>query len=466
MVYRPPNSSVSSFIDEFVIFLETVDMVSAMIIICGDFNLWFDDLDARYVRTFIDTMATFNLENGVDRPTSIGGHTIDLVFTDRTRNVVHNLHVDEACTVSPTHKLITFQLTLETSRRRQSKIIKYRSKKTIDPDILIRNISSSMCSKYMDTCIHLASSQEECHECLYGLYNATARVEYEKIFPLAMKEIVAKDESPWFNGEILRAKKEKKKKEIIWRARRTAEARADYNRARNYEKMLIIRRKREYYREKTSLAGTNIKKLYRVLDNLTGNKRKNSLPEGYTDRELADEFLNFFDGNINKIVSAFNITDLERQTMNVQVPNMRLSAFCTVDASAVGNFIKRAKFNYCANDPIPMNLIIDSRCFVEMVDITTKMVNRSITDGLFPNCEKHAIVKPVIKGKLDPQSLSSFRPVSNLIFQSKILECVILSQLSEHLYSAERFLTVNLLTDVCTLLRLLCVRWSVRCADS
>lgn len=177
VVYRPPSSSVSLFIEEFVLFLETIDMVSAMIIICGDFNLWFDDLDARYVRPFIDTMATFNLENCVDRPTSIRGHTIDLVFTDRTRNLVPNIHVDEACTVSPTHKLITFQLPMETSRRRQRKIIKYRSKKTLDPDILIRNISRSLCSKYNDTCIRLSSSQEECHECLYGLYNATVRVE-------------------------------------------------------------------------------------------------------------------------------------------------------------------------------------------------------------------------------------------------------------------------------------------------
>lgn len=49
VVCKPPSSSVVSFIDEFVLFLDTIDMVSEMVIVCGDFNLWFDDLDTQYV---------------------------------------------------------------------------------------------------------------------------------------------------------------------------------------------------------------------------------------------------------------------------------------------------------------------------------------------------------------------------------------------------------------------------------
>lgn len=38
-VYRPPNTNSGAFIREFGLFLETIDMVSANIIILGDFNL-------------------------------------------------------------------------------------------------------------------------------------------------------------------------------------------------------------------------------------------------------------------------------------------------------------------------------------------------------------------------------------------------------------------------------------------
>ena len=42
VVYRAPNLSIPIFIDEFRLYLETIDMVSANTFVCGDFNLWID----------------------------------------------------------------------------------------------------------------------------------------------------------------------------------------------------------------------------------------------------------------------------------------------------------------------------------------------------------------------------------------------------------------------------------------
>ena len=39
-------------------------------------------------------------------------------------------------------------------------------------------------------------------------------------------------------------------------------------------------------------AGNDMNKLYVILDNLTGYKRKNKLPEGFNNKELAEKFLN------------------------------------------------------------------------------------------------------------------------------------------------------------------------------
>ena len=47
--------------------------------------------------------------------------------------------------------------------------------------------------------------------------------------------------------------------------------------------------------------------LYNIINNLTGSKKKKQLPEGFTDEELADMFLEFFE---RKIIDAVeNITE-------------------------------------------------------------------------------------------------------------------------------------------------------------
>ena len=94
---------------------------------------------------------------------------------------------------------------------------------------------------------------------------------------------------------------------------------------------------------------------------------------------------------------------------------------------------KKAKLTHCVTDPLPVRDLVHSDNFDDLLDIYVDIINCSIRNNTFPTSEKKAIVKPIVKGKLDTQCLSSFRPVSNLTFLSKIIENVILDQLSGHL---------------------------------
>ena len=61
------------------------------------------------------------------------------------------------------------------------------------------------------------------------------------------------------------------------------------------------------------------------------------------------------------------------------------------------------------------------------------MCNTSITQGKFPNSQKSAIVRPLIKKvNMDPSDLNSYRPISNLSFVSKLLERIIDARFTEH----------------------------------
>ena len=60
----------------------------------------------------------------------------------------------------------------------------------------------------------------------------------------------------------------------------------------------------------------------------------------------------------------------------------------------------------------------------------------SLASGIFPQCFKSALVTPILKKKcLDHNDLNNYRPVSNLCFIAKILEKLVLSQVSSYLNS-------------------------------
>ena len=62
------------------------------------------------------------------------------------------------------------------------------------------------------------------------------------------------------------------------------------------------------------------------------------------------------------------------------------------------------------------------------------LINLSLSSGLVPTNYKHAAVKPILKkANNDINNPSSFRPVSHLSFESKLLEKIVASRLNEHL---------------------------------
>ena len=67
-------------------------------------------------------------------------------------------------------------------------------------------------------------------------------------------------------------------------------------------------------------------------------------------------------------------------------------------------------------------------------------INLSLKSGYVPQVFKVAVIKPLLKKpSLDPDILSNYRSIFNLLFISKILEKVVASQLSDHLPRNDQF---------------------------
>jgi hypothetical protein len=86
----------------------------------------------------------------------------------------------------------------------------------------------------------------------------------------------------------------------------------------------------------------------------------------------------------------------------------------------------------CQLDPIPGKLL--KLWVAHLIPFISKIVNLSLDTGVMPSQLKLSVIKPLLKKQsLSAEEFSSFRPISNLKFLSKVIEKVVSCQLTEHL---------------------------------
>ena len=91
IIYRPPYSSnhsisISTFLDEFSSYLESVVICSEPLIIAGDFNIHMDNpSDSKH---FSELLESISLTQHVHQPTHVVGHTLDLIITRSSDHIL------------------------------------------------------------------------------------------------------------------------------------------------------------------------------------------------------------------------------------------------------------------------------------------------------------------------------------------------------------------------------------------
>jgi hypothetical protein len=108
-----------------------------------------------------------------------------------------------------------------------------------------------------------------------------------------------------------------------------------------------------------------------------------------------------------------------------------LYTFNSVSLQEIKRHIQHLSKKTAPQDPIPVHLITTNSV---MPNFLRFLCEKSFSEGVFPESCKKAVVTPVIKKhNLDRDEMSNFRPVSNMKFTGKLLECVAAHQLRHHL---------------------------------
>ena len=429
VVYRPPTCGVDAvFFDEFSIFCDTFSVKTGKLLLCGDFNFWIDDPSSKPgTSLFLDLLADHGLKNHVASATHIAGHVLDLVVAldqDEENSYIMDLSVQFIDNNSDNinnkldHALIKFRVVFPRPDKvkRTFSFRKYHLLNIVEFNRYLRETLAR-------PILHSFSGEQ-----LVQCYRASIKFCLDSDCPVITATELVRDECPWYDGRINQLRQARRKAEKVWLQLRTPESRSAFCQARNNVTNGIKSRKVEYYKDRVEQCGTDQRKLYRVVHELLGSKKKKQVPHGRTEEALSEGFSNFYDEKVRLLRSNIPYVPFsEKYFFAVNYVNT-LSKFEFVSRESVHSVIKSSNKTYCGLDPIDIKRVPDALDVIS--DFQHCIINRCFEEGKFPDSEKIAIISPELKKSgLDTDLFPSYRPVSHPSFSSKNIERLILEQL-------------------------------------
>ena len=191
----------------------------------------------------------------VEEPTHERGHTLDLVITRQEELDVYEL------TVTPNtlfdHSTIEFKLPFSKPDL-PIKTIKYRKTKDIDIESFTQDIEESK----------LIQNPPSDLEQLVSTYQSTLSEIFDKHAPEIEKNFKPRPDSPWYNEEIRKAKRERRKAERKYRKKKETGYREALKAKEREVNKLCHEAKKEYYNRKISEGEENSKDLFKLTNTL------------------------------------------------------------------------------------------------------------------------------------------------------------------------------------------------------
>ena len=417
--YRPPTTNFQFFVDEFCSLLELLVSRPSPFIICGDFNIQVD-VDSANTQKFLELLNSWDLSQHVDFFTHDHNHTLDLLLSQSSNNLVGNTQESEwFCD----HRCVLATLNTFVSSVENVKQVTYRAFHLINLNDFKQDIADS------DFCKNLSSTPHS----LYDEYHKTLSALLNKHAPLKTKNLKQKSDL-LINPKIIQAKKDKRQLERKWRKYKTPYDRSRFRKQVNYCNLLIRSEKNRQYKERIASGSDNPKKLWKELNHILHRTPEPALPKYDELSTLTESFSSYFIDKIQNIRSQFPHVNDSPSLQSTSVPTTcSFSKFRQVTEAELSKIIKSSPIKSSSLDPIPTFLLLD--CLDVLIKPLTLFINICLNHGVFPDQFKLALVSPLLKKpSLPKEELKNYRPVSNLNYISKLLERVIAGQLNCYLH--------------------------------
>ena len=231
--------------------------------------------------------------------------------------------------------------------------------------------------------------------------------------------------------EIKAAQTERRRLERKWRSSQLTVHRQMFIHQRYTTATMCKQPKETYYKDRIEACSQNQTKLHQLMDALLHQQVQITLPTHNSSLDLANQFCAFVGTKIDRLRSQLDaVIDQVNPPTQSDLHNdtSAFSFFTPVTEEEVAKMIRASPSKSCGLDPLPTWLLMSLHSLTPTI---TAIVNYSLDPGIFPTVFKSALVRPLPKKPtIDPEVLRNYRPVSNLAFISKVLNKVIVAQLT------------------------------------
>src|SRR5271156_2499648 len=419
-IYRPPGS-LGNFLTELSDLISTLIAKYSDFILAGDFNIHVDTASDESSKKLSELLKNFSLKQHVKSATHIGRHTLDLVISKANTQLVQEVSVVEGIS---DHQGILVDLNVATQKR--SVVSKtFHQFKKLDIVKFQQDILSS--ELYSNPSSDVDALAEQYHHVVSSLV--------DKHVPVITRTVTSRPPAPWYTQEIALARQKRRQLERHWRRTKLTVDREIFVAQKLLVNSMLANAKVKYYADLVKNQSHNPRQLWETINSLSGNIQAKVLPANANITSLVNDFNLFFTNKVTQIRANIGVSDeFDGSTYVLNSVLSNMSVFNVVKESEISQLLKHSPSKSCSLDPIPTHVLKNCETIVSPL---TKLVNISLSTGSVPKCFKHALVTPLIKNtKLDSNSMSGYRPISNLLYSSKLLERCVSKQLNNYLSSS------------------------------
>ena len=413
-VYRNPASDPSTWIDNFINLMDSVDANNKKVTLLGDFNLDLYKSQVGWYLKWTTAITLFNLKQLITEPTRVSPTSstlIDHIYTNRKNEC---MDVEVITFGRSDHKSIFCTLSCKVKRPKKN------GHTTVEYRCLKRFIASNYFSDLNNAPFHIVYNEidvDRAFDLFLGLFYAIVN----KHAPLRQKRVKHQSLPPWMTEEIMVAMAQRDFLENN-KGRKDPE----YKMQRNKVSAVQDKAKGHYFNSLIE-KDKNISTLWRAMNEILDKGKRTTWAENtqITPEKFNEHFLSIANTLASQAEarnhdnSSKVLDDLKQFCENHIKPGADFS-IPLMTVHDVGTIIEGLD-NKKAMGPekIPVHLLKLALPYI--VEPLTYIYNLSIKQNVFPSSLKVAKVVPLPKSK-DKSDPNNFRPISLLPILTKPIE--------------------------------------------
>ena len=414
-IYRLDYEPIDLFFTEFTQLLERT--ITEKCVIAGDINIHCEKEEDQHAVQLNNLLSTYNLTQIIHGPTHKKGHTLDVVIVRLEDTEISGVEVTD--TGHSDHFMIGFSMECSVVRS-YYKTIKFRKK--------VDNVA------FRDRLLELVGTMHISDNFGESImeYNRNMSALVDELGPKVTKTVKIVDSAPWFDDEYRKSRRERRKAERKSKKSGKQEDIDAFKELRKRATTMAKEKKQQHYIEKIQNSSNKPKMLFKVVKSLMDSEQSNSLPTSTSDKKLANDFQQYFKDKITKIRESF-CSDEAQQIHHLPGNVQEFSSFELVTVEEIRTIIKKYGISCSPEDPIPTSILNEH--MEALLPYWKELVNLSLETGSM-DCVKSAAITSLLKEAdeaLDPEIFKNYRPVSNLVFLSKLIERCVAPRLKEHM---------------------------------